>query len=143
LLFRPEEIPVFSVIRIPVLLNGQAMLKRFAVISHIGKYAYALKTTSRTETFDQNPEWFKAVVVYEPGECPLFTKRTIIDPRNQFPLPHGALIRHHRKGQYEHFGVLPPDFPEKLARVIETSRVIEPNRRHRLLAQLEPTFSHS
>jgi len=124
-------------------LNGKLMLKRFAVISHIAKHAYALKTTSRTESFDQNPEWFKAVVVYEPGECPLFTKRTIIDPRNQFPIPYVALIHHHRKGMYEHFGVLPPEFKQRLVRVIETSRVIEPNRRQRLLMQLESSFSHS
>ena len=119
------------------MLHGQAILKRFAVISHIAKHAYALKTTSRTEIFDQNLEWLKGVVVYEAGECPLFTKRTIIDPRNQFPIPYGALIQHHRKGMYEHFGVLPANFKQRLVGVIRTSKVIEPNRRQRLLMQLE------
>src|SRR5689334_21582105 len=108
--FKPEEIPVFSVIRIPVVLHGQTVLKRFAVISHITTHAYALKTTSKTETFDQNPERLKEVVVYEAGECPLFSKRTIIDPRNQLPISYRALIQHNRIGLYEFFGVLPGDF---------------------------------
>ena len=134
--FKPEEIPVFSVIRIPVVLLGQAVFKRFAVISHVAKHAYALKTTSRTESFDQNPERLKEVVVYEAGECPLFTKRTLIDPRNQFPISYGTLIQHHRKGSFEHFGILPADFRQRLVNVIKASKVIEPNRRQRLLAQL-------
>jgi hypothetical protein len=135
--FKPEEIPIFSVIRIPVVLLGQTVLKRFAVISHIAKHAYALKTTSRTETFDQNPERLQEVVIYEAGECPLFSKRTIIDPRNQFPISYGALIQHNRKGLYEHFGVLPAGFKQKLVSVIQVSKVIEPNRKQRLLAQLD------
>src|SRR5229473_6985219 len=121
--FKPEEIPVFSVIRIPVVLLGRAVFKRFALISHIAKHAYALKTTSRTETFDQTPERLQGVVVYEAGECSLFNKRTIIDPRNQFPISYGALIQHHRKGLYEHFGVLPAEFKQRLVGVIRTSKV--------------------
>ena len=135
--FKPEEIPIFSVIRIPVVLHGQNVLKRFAVISHFAQHAYTLKTTSRTETFDQNPERLKEVVIYEAGECPLFSKRTIIDPRNQFPISYRTLIQHHRKGLYEYFGVLPTDFQQKLFDVIQVSRVIEPNRKKRLLAQLD------
>jgi hypothetical protein len=134
--FKPEEIPIFSVIRIPVVLLGQTVLKRFALISHIAKHAYALKTTSRTETFDQNPERLREVV-YQADECPLFSKRTIIDPRNQFPISYWALIQHHRKGLYEHFGVLPADFKHKLVSAIQVSKVIEANRKHRLLAQLD------
>jgi hypothetical protein len=135
--FKPEEIPIFSVIRIPVELLGQIVRKRFVVISHIARYAYALKTTSRTETFDQNPQRLTEVVVYETGECPLFNKRTVIDPRNQFPISHGILMRHHRKGSYEHFGVLPASFKQKLIQAIQASKVIEPNRKQRLLAQLD------
>src|SRR5690348_14149947 len=134
--FKPEEIPIFSVIRIPVVLRGHSILKRFAVVSHLAMHAYALKTTSRTETFDQNPKRLKEVVVYEAGECTLFSKRTIIDPRNQFPISYRALIQHHRKGLYEFFGVLPADFKQKLFSVIQLSSVIEPNRKKRLLAQL-------
>jgi hypothetical protein len=135
--FKPEEIPIFSVIRIPVELLGQIVRKRFVIISHVAKHAYALKATSRTEAFGQDPGRLKEVVVYEPGECPLFSKRTIIDPRNQFPISHGALIQHHRKSSYEHFGVLPADFKQKLIHAIEISRVIEPNRKQRLLTQLD------
>ena len=135
--FKPEEIPIFSVIRIPVELLGQIVRKRFVVISHIANHAYALKTTSRTEAFGQDPQLLREVVVYEPGECPLFSKRTIIDPRNQFPISHGLLIQHQRKGSYEHFGVLSDDFKEKLIRAVQTSRVIEQNRKQRLLAQLD------
>jgi hypothetical protein len=135
--FNPEEIPVFSVIRIPVELLGQVVRKRFVVISHIANHVYALKTTSRTEAFSQDPQLLREVVVYEPGECPLFSKRTIIDPRNQFPISHGLLIRHQRKGSYEHFGVLSDDFKEKLIRAVQASRVIEQNRKQRLLAQLD------
>jgi hypothetical protein len=135
--FKPEEIPLFSVIRIPVELLGQIVRKRFVVISHIARYAYTLKTTSRTETYSEDPQRLKEVVVYEPGECALFNKRTIIDPRNQFPISHGVLIRHHRKGSYEHFGVLPLEFKQKLIDVVQASKVIEPNRKQRLLAQLD------
>jgi hypothetical protein len=135
--FKPEEIPIFSVIRIPVELLGQIVRKRFVVISHIANHAYALKTTSRTEAFGQDPQLLREVVVYEPGECPLFSKRTIIDPRNQFPISHGLLIQHQRKGSYEHFGVLSDDFKEKLIRAVQTSRIIEQNRKQRLLAQLD------
>ena len=135
--FKPQEIPIFSVIRIPVLLLGQVVRKRFVVISHIEKHAYALKTTSRTETFDQNLERLKETVVYEPGECSLFNKRTIIDPRNQFPISYSVLTQHHRKGLYEHFGILPPTFKQKLIAVVMASKVIEPNRKQRLLTQLD------
>ena len=135
--FKPEEIPLFSVIRIPVVLHGQSVLKRFAIISHLARHAYALKTTSRTETFDQNPERLREVVIYEANECSLFTKRTIIDPRNQFPISYGALIQYQRKGLYEHFGVLPHSFRQKLIQVVQISKVIEPNRKQRLLAQLD------
>jgi hypothetical protein len=120
-----------------VVLHGQNVLKRFAIISHFARHAYALKTTSRTETFEQNQERLREVVVYEAGECSLFSKRTIIDPRNQFPISYGALVQHHRKGLYEHFGVLPADFRQKLIKVIKISKVIEPNRKQRLLAQLD------
>ena len=82
--FKPEEIPVFSVIRIPVVLLGQAVFKRFAVISHVAKHAYALKTTSRTESFDQNPERLKEVVVYEAGECPYSLSARSLIPGTSF-----------------------------------------------------------
>jgi hypothetical protein len=135
--FKPEEIPIFSVIRIPVELLGQIVRKRFVIISHIARHAYALKATSRIETFGQDPQRLQEVVIYEPGECPLFSKRTIIDPRNQFPISHGVLMQYHRKSSYEHFGVLPADFKQKLIHAVHASRVIEPNRKQRLLAQLD------
>jgi len=134
--FDPQTIPQFSVIRIPVQLVGYTERKRFVVISHIPEHVYALKTTSQMETFDRDPQQLKGVVVYEAAECPIFAKRTVVDPRNQFPIPYSDLIQHNQDGCYEHLGVLPLDFKQRLISAVMASRVIELNRKKRLLLQL-------
>jgi hypothetical protein len=134
--FNPQTIPQFSVIKIPVQLIGYTELKRFVVISHIPGHVYALKTTSQTETFDHDPQQLKGVVVYEAAECPMFEKRTVIDPRNQFPISYSDLIQHDQDGCYEHLGILPADFKQRLIDAVTASRLIEPNRKKRLLLQL-------
>ena len=135
--FRPEEIPPFSVIKIPVILEGREENKYFVVVSHIGGYAYCLKTTSKTETFDANPDQLRGVVAYDKHECAIIEKRTIIDPRNQFPIPHALLIEHQHNGNHEHRGILPEDFKDKLIAAARNSKVIEPSKKKRLLSQLE------
>lgn len=112
------------------------MRKRFVVISHASAHAFCLKTTSQTSAFDADPSELQGVVVYEADECPLFNKRTIIDPRNQFPIAHSALILHEKAGDLEQHGVLPEDFKKRLIEAITKSRVIEHNRKKRLLSQL-------
>jgi len=134
--FDPQTIPQFSVIRIPVQLTEYTERKRFVVISHIPGHVYALKTTSQTETFDLDPQQLKGVVVYEAAECPIFEKRTVIDPRNQFPIPYPDLIQHNQDGCYEHLGILPSDFKQRLISAVAASRLIEPNRKKRILSQL-------
>jgi hypothetical protein len=136
LAFNPSAIPLFSVIRVPYVFDGANVLKRFVVISHANAHAFCLKTTSQTETFDADPSQLQGVVVYETGECPLFQKRTIIDPRNQFPIAHSALVVHESNGNFENPGVLPADFKARLIEAITKSRVIERNRKKRLLSQL-------
>lgn len=136
--FNPNEIPLFSVIRVPYVFEGANVRKRFVVISHAYNHAFCLKTTSQTETFDADPSQLQGVVVYEAGECPLFEKRTIIDPRNQFPIAHSVLILHEGVGDFETHGVLPSDFKARLIEAITKSRVIERNKKKRLLSQLQP-----
>ena len=134
--FKPEQIPLFSVIRVPYVFESANVRKRFVVISHANGHAFCLKTTSQTATFDADPSQLQGVVVYEAGDCPVFQKRTIIDPRNQFPIAHSVLILHERAGDFEHHGVLPGDFKARLIEAITKSRVIEHNRKKRLLLQL-------
>jgi hypothetical protein len=137
LAFKPEEIPLFSVIRVPVFLQGANVRKRFVVISHFNAHAYCLKTTSQTESFDADPTKLQGVVIYGVGDCQVFTKRTIIDPRNQFPIAHSTLILHERAGDFEQYGMLPGDFKARLIDAINRSREIEPIRKKRLLGQLQ------
>lgn len=129
----PPSIPQFSVIRIPVKLQGFTELKRFVVISHVCGHAFCLKTTSQTEAFKNSPN---SVVIYEDGDCPLFQKKTVIDPRNQFPIPHSQLVENERDGEYENHGVMPPDFRERLVQAVQNSRVMESNKKKRLLSEL-------
>ena len=135
--FRPEDIPLFSVIRVPYHFEGTNVRKLFVVISHFSGYVYCLKTTSRTESFDGNPDRLKGVVAYDKGECALFTKRTIIDPTNQFPIAHTVLRQYETAGDFECYGTLPADFKAKLTEAIKNSRVIEHRKKKRLLGQLQ------
>lgn len=75
--------------------------------------------------------------MYEADECKLFSKRTIIDPRNQFPIAHNTLVQHEQTGNFENQGTMPDDFKQKLIEAVKNSRVIEPNKKKRLLGQLE------
>jgi hypothetical protein len=136
LAFKPDEIPLFSVIRVPYLFGSLNVRKRFVVISHVNGHAYCLKTTSQTEAFENDPNQLQGVVVYDAGDCPVFQKRTIIDPRNQFPIAHSILMSHERSGDFEQFGILPADFKTRLIEAITKSRVIEHARKKRLLLQL-------
>jgi hypothetical protein len=61
----------------------------------------------------------------------------VIDPRNQFPIAYQDLIQHDSDGVYEHLGVLPPNFKQKLISAVKASKVIETNRKKRILLQLQ------
>ena len=76
-------------------------------------------------------------MAYEAEECSGFEKRTVIDPRNQFPIPYSEIATHLSNGECELLGSLPDDFREKLIEAVKASRVIERNKKNRLLSQLE------
>jgi len=138
--FDPAQIPRFSVIRCNYHFDGDPkplIGRRFVCLEHrnLEKRAFAicLKATSQIEAYINNPRRMAGVVFYRAGAVPFFEKDTIIQPDNQFPIPHYDLIRQHASGDAKILGVLPGDFPSNLASAVRASVTITPREQRRIL----------
>ncbi len=136
--FDPSSIPPYSVIRVPVVFDGNRVFKRFVILSHVNGHAYVIKPTHHVEQFTCNQKWADGVVMYKAGELQVFEQATAVDPSNQFVIPHKELVDDYEKGEFEMLGTLPPEFEADLRDAIEDSVKLSPDRKKRLLAQLPP-----
>jgi hypothetical protein len=76
------------------------------------------------------------VVMYKAGELPFFEKDTVVQPDNQFPIPHFELIRQAVSHDAEVLGVLPSNFPEMLVNAVRASVTMSPREKQRILEML-------
>jgi len=98
-------------------------------------FAFCIKATSKTTAYANNPKRLAGVVFYRAGVISFFEKDTVIEPDNQFPIPHYDLIRQHSNasGDVRLLGALPSDFPAALAKAVRDSVTMPPSKKKRLL----------
>ena len=136
--FDPRSIPPYTVIRVPVVLNGVLERKRFVVISHFNSSALVIKPTSGVQRFQSNKNLAAGVVMYDAGEVAVFELPTVVDPGNQFAILHKQLIDYHTNGELEILGTLPPEFEADLRDAIDDSIELSLVKKKRLKSQLPP-----
>jgi len=134
----PRSLPPFTVVRIPFLFEGspKPVPKLFIILGHLNNSAFCLKPTSQTGFYDNNPDRRGGCVCYEALEVDFFSKRTIIDPDNQFEIPHLRLADLQEKGALEVVGKMPEDFGQRLKAVIANSETLDEKRKSWLRAVL-------
>jgi hypothetical protein len=134
----PRNLPPFTVIRIPFLFgDGQTYRhKLFVVSGHYDNSAFCIKPTSRTGFFDNNPDKICGCVCYAAREVDFLPKRTIIDPDNQFEIPHPHLADLQERGELGIVGRLPDSFGERLKAAVANSQTLDRRRRAWLRAVL-------
>lgn len=130
--FKPQNIPKFTVIKLPYTFEGVTRRKRFVVIGHHEEHLIAIKPTSKMERCDADPRIAAGAVIYEKGTTACFDQRTAIEPDNQIPIPYSELTKHDKDGLLENLGVLPTDFRERLLKAIENSVTMEKRKKERL-----------
>jgi hypothetical protein len=133
--FDPPCIPKYSVIRIPYKFSNASQYesKLFVVLGHVCNYAICIKATSQVAFYKSNPEKLAGCVSYKPGEVAAFDQETVIQPDNQFPIPHEQLQRFNDNKTLQLLGVLPIDFEDKLKTAIENSTALNEREVTRLL----------
>ncbi len=137
-LVHPGSLSPFTVIRVPHSFdNGLTYQEKFfVVLGHGGNVALCIKATSRTKFYDNNPEKMCGCVCYQAGEVEFFSKRTIIEPDNQFEIPHQRLIDYQKRGALKVAGSLPADFAGRLKAAMLKSQTLDGRRRAWLRAVL-------
>ena len=134
----PRNLPPFTVIRIPHSFDAGLTYeyKFFVILGHYDNAAFCIKATSRTAFYDNNPDKMCGCVCYEALEVDFFRKRTIIEPDNQFEIPHCQLVVHQDRGALEVVGRLADDFGQRLKTAIANSQTLDRRRRAWLRAAL-------
>jgi hypothetical protein len=120
------------VVRFPV----EAIPKRFVILGHFRHLALVLKTTSQIERYRNNAELMRGVVFYRAGACSCFDMDTVVQPDNQFAVPHDFLESTHRRGNLQILGLLPHGFKDALIVAIDRSDTLSEVERNRLLSIL-------
>jgi hypothetical protein len=111
--------------------------RRFVCLGHKdlenkSPFAICLKATSQLDAYKNNPRRLAGSVLYKAGVVPIFEKDTIIQPDNQFPIPHSNLLRQYAAGDFAVLGVLPANFIPALLDAIEQSFTMSANQKRRL-----------
>jgi hypothetical protein len=134
--FQPTSILPFTVIKcLAAFGGGESEHKRLVAICHHGEALFTVKATSQVECYI-NSNRLSEVVFYKGGTNRCFEKNTIIQPDNQYAIPHADLIKHHRNGDLTILGTLPANFRDELAKAAESSVTITSRGRKRLLGAL-------
>lgn len=74
--------------------------------------------------------------MYKAGVLPFFEKDTVIQPDNQFPIPHFELAKQAASRDFEVLGPMPSDFPALLAAAVRASVTMSPREKQRILEVL-------
>ena len=75
-------------------------------------------------------------VCYEALEVGFFSKRTIVDPDNQFEILHSKLVELQERGALTVVGSMPGDFGQRLRTAMANSRTLDKRLRAWLRAAL-------
>lgn len=102
--------------------------KYVVVIGHGDRHAICLKATSKTAIYRNNPDKMAGCVYLKAAEVAFFREDTVIQPDNQFPVPHSSL-----EDESRILGSLPEDFQGRLIRAVESSSTIPTSRKRSLL----------
>ncbi len=79
----------------------------------------------------------RGAVCYDPGECPYFRRRTVVQPENLFDVRHYQLGIFVSQARLEVIGPMPTDFEGRLEEAIRGSTLID-KRRWNALAECLP-----
>jgi hypothetical protein len=131
--FNPEkDLPPFTVILVPYTFENATLRNIFVVLCHEGGHAFCIKTTTNSTFYKNSPGRLAGCVPYKKGEL-FFREDTIIQPDNQFPISHEALIEAERLKALEILGIMPEDFREKLIKAVNSSPVMDSRKKERVL----------
>lgn len=136
--FNPQEITRYSVLHVYYEFPGQrGEEKYFVVLRHTrepkGDACWCIKSTCRVPRYEANPDLLNGVVLYESGDIPFFSERTVIDPAQLLQIWHSHLQKESAKGRYRIAGRMPADFHPRLVTAIKQSFVLEPKKKKQIL----------
>jgi hypothetical protein len=98
-------------------------------------YCVAIKATSKTAAYDNNPEKMQGAVCYEASES-CFDVRTVVEPDNPLAISHQDIVRHNRGRAFAFIGSMPTDFHDRLVAAIHASVTMSPAWKTRMLAKI-------
>lgn len=134
--FNPEKhLPPFTVILVPYRFENATVRKIFVVLCHEAGHAFCIKTTTNATFYQNSPGRLAGCVLYKKGEF-CFKEDTIIQPDNQFPISHEALIEAEKLKALEILGTLPEDFRERLIKAVNSSPVMDSRKKERVLKKI-------
>lgn len=99
--------------------------KLFVALGHHPPNAlYCIKPTSQLRWYEAQPDRFKFSVVYEAGALtlPCFTKKTMIEPHNGWPITYAEIEQRQRERVFSIEGKMPIDFLKSLEQAMHNSR---------------------
>jgi len=140
--FDPFSLGRFSVIRLPYRFEDEHLLSKFFVLLGHHKdgfgewHAICIKATSQVTVYKNNPDKMCGCVYYRAGLVPCFPVDTVIQPDNQIPIAHKALVDAHFDGALECFDS-PPGFEELLRMAVADSMTMSKRLKQRLLDILD------
>ena len=135
--FDASSIPLFSVIRLPIKLDGSDYKepKRFVVLAHVNGHAYCLKTTSIVTPYFDDPSKMVGAVFYKKGSTAAFDSDTVVQPDNPFPIPYAEIELAQARGALT-VSLLPGDFGDRLCEAVQKSETLKPVPKKRLCGVL-------
>ena len=107
--------------------------KIFIVLCHENGHAFCIKTTTNLDFYRNAPGILAGCVPYKKGELSIFKEDTVVQPDNQFPISHKALIQAHEDNALEILGTMPTDFRDKLIKAINSSLRMDARLKARIL----------
>jgi hypothetical protein len=105
-------------------------------LDHVGGHAFCLKATSQLEAYENRPDRLKGVIFVRAGTVACFNRDTIIQPDNQFAIPHPTLATQEASGEFEILGAMHDGFREDLAKAVRASITMSPREQQRILGIL-------
>jgi hypothetical protein len=74
--------------------------------------------------------------MYEANELPFFSKKTAIQPDNNFKIAHEHFARYAKVNKFDDLGKMPDDFHGKLVKAIKASPRMSTKQKNELLAMI-------
>ncbi len=101
------------------------------VISHKEDRVVCLKATSQVDRYYSDTKLLKGALHYKVGQCPCFSRPTIVEPDNRFEIKYSDLA-----GQCEVIGYLPTSAKRQLIEAVNNSHTMDARQQAEFLAIL-------